>query len=148
MSTAPIQGDEVMGRFSVEILVSNNQDVALAQRGHLPPEQVRHFQLQGTVDTAAALLVLPADVADRLGLPNAGEAVVRYADRRSATRPIVEEVRVELLGRHGTFRAIVEPDRTTALIGAIVLEDLDLLVDCTNGRLYPRDPDHIIAEIE
>ncbi len=137
-----------MGRVSVEILVSNNQDVALAQRGHLPPEQVRHFQLQAFVDTAAALLVLPADVADRLGLPKVGEAVVRYADRRSATRRLVEEVRLELMGRHGVFRALLEPDRTTALIGAIVLEDLDFLVDCKNNKLYPRDPDHIIAEID
>ena len=137
-----------MGRLSVELMVVNNRDLQMAEGGALPREKVRRFQLQGTVDTAAALLVLPADVADRLGLPKAGEAIVRYADRRSATRALVEEVRIELLGRHGTFRAIVEPDRTTALIGAIVLEDLDLLVDCTNGRLYPRDPDHIIAEIE
>ena len=29
-----------------------------------------------------------------------------------------------LLGRHGTFTAVVEPGRQTALVGAIVLEDL------------------------
>jgi predicted aspartyl protease len=148
MTTRRQQGDDAMGRVAAEILASNNEDLILAQAGHLPPERVRRFQLQGTVDTAAALLVLPADVADRLGLPKAGDAVVRYADRRSATRTTVDQVRVELLGRQGTFRAIVEPDRTTALIGAIVLEDLDLLVDCKNNRLYPRDPDHITAELE
>ena len=137
-----------MGRVAVEILVSNNRDLVLAQAGHLPPERVRRFQLQAFVDTAAALLVLPTDVADRLGLPKAGEALVRYADRRSATRPLVEEARLELMGRQGTFRALLEPDRDTALVGAIVLEDLDFLVDCKNNKLYPRDPDHIIAEIE
>ena len=31
---------------------------------------------------------------------------------------------------------------------AIVLEDLDFLVDCANGRLVPRDPKHIISEVE
>ncbi len=137
-----------MGRVSVEVLVSNNQDLYLMRSGHLQPERVRHFQLRGYVDTGSALLVLPADVADRLGLPKAGEAIVRYADQRSATRSLVEDVRLELQGRQGTFRAIVEPNRTTALIGAIVLEDLDFLVDCKNNRLYPRDPDHIIAEVE
>ena len=100
------------------------------------------------MDTGAALLVLPADVTDRLGVPAAGEAIIRYADQRSATRPLVEEVRLELQGRQGTFRAVVEPNRTTALIGAIVLEDLDFLVDCKNHRRYPRNPDHIIAEVE
>jgi hypothetical protein len=35
-----------------------------------------------------------------------------------------------------------------ALIGAIVLEDLDLLVDCTAKRVLPRDPRGAIYEIE
>jgi hypothetical protein len=38
--------------------------------------------------------------------------------------------------------------RKTALIGAIVLEQLDLLVDCTHQRLVPRDPRYQIVEIE
>jgi predicted aspartyl protease len=148
MKQAMYLGDEAMGRVSVEILVSNNQDLYLARAGHLAPEKVRHFLVRAIVDTGAAQLVLPADVTDRLGLPKAGEALIRYADQRSSTRTIVEDVRLELHGRQGTFRAIVEPNRTTALIGAIVLEDLDFLVDCTNNRVYPRDPDHIIAEVE
>ena len=35
-----------------------------------------------------------------------------------------------------------------ALIGAIVLEELDLLVDCGTQSLYPREPDSILTEIE
>jgi hypothetical protein len=42
----------------------------------------------------------------------------------------------------------VEPDRDTALIGAIVLGDLDLLVDCKNQRVIPRGPRIAIYEIE
>lgn len=55
---------------------------------------------------------------------------------------------VELLERHGTFKAIVESERDDVLIGAIVLEDLDLLVDCRTQTLQPRDPGGIITEIE
>ena len=58
------------------------------------------------------------------------------------------DVRVMLLGREGVFSALVEPDRTDALIGALVLEDLDFLVDCTQQALYPRDPDMIVSEVE
>lgn len=35
-----------------------------------------------------------------------------------------------------------------AMIGAIVLEALDLLVDCKNQRVVPRDPRSPIYEIE
>lgn len=64
------------------------------------------------------------------------------------SRPQIENVWLELLGRHGVFKATLEPQRDTALIGAIVLEDLDLLVDCKNQRLFPRDPRFVISEIE
>jgi hypothetical protein len=55
---------------------------------------------------------------------------------------------VELLGRHGTFTAVVEPKRETVLLGAIVLRDLDLLVDCPHERVVPRDPKMETQEIE
>ncbi len=65
----------------------------------------------------------------------------------TATRDTVT-VHVELLGREGIFTAVVEPKRRSALIGAIVLEDLDFIVDCTHQRLIPRDPRFIVSEIE
>ena len=34
------------------------------------------------------------------------------------------------------------------MIGAIVLEDLDFLVDCAKQCLVPRDPDYVVNEIE
>jgi predicted aspartyl protease len=141
-------GGDPLGRAKVSFAVANNREVQKARDGEMPADRVRWVQLEGVVDSGASLLVLPGDVADRLGFPRAGEALVRYGDRRSATRSLVEEVRVELLGRQGTFRALLEPDRTTALIGAIVLEDLDLTVDCKNDRLEPRDPEHINVEVE
>jgi predicted aspartyl protease len=137
-----------MGRVSIELTIVNNRDLQMAEGGALAPEKVRRFQLEGIVDTGSTLLVLPTDVADRLGFPKSREVAIQYADRRSATRTLVGQVGVELLGRSSTFDAILEPDRTTALIGAVVLETLDLLVDCTNNRLYPRDPNQITAEVE
>jgi hypothetical protein len=71
-----------------------------------------------------------------------------YANGRRAQREGAEAVYVQLLGRHETFTAIVEPKRKTALVGAIVLEDLDLLVDCTTQRVVPRDPRGAMYEIE
>jgi hypothetical protein len=55
---------------------------------------------------------------------------------------------VELLGRHSVFRATLEPKRETALIGAIVLEDLDFLIDPRKECIFPRDPDIEMFEAE
>lgn len=51
-------------------------------------------------------------------------------------------------GRSSVFSAIIEPNRDSALIGAIVLEELDFIVDCGHQTLVPRDPDRIISEVE
>src|SRR5262249_20134599 len=82
------------------------------------------------------------------GLDEQRENQLRYADQRTALRDMVEGVYVEIMGRHSTFSALVEPKRRSALIGAVVLETLDFLVDCTNERLVPRDPRFVVSEIE
>ena len=102
----------------------------------------------GVVDSGASDLVLPQAVVRQLGLRSTDQVEVRYADGRTATRDLVDGVDVLILGRHALFSAVVEPKRRTALVGAIVLEALDLLVDCRTQTLQPRDPTGIVAEIE
>ncbi len=142
------EANGTMGRFKVEMEVANYQDMILEQAGHLPPGKVRRLRIQGVVDSGAVRLVLPKKIADALGVPRIGTIGVRYADNRRARRQRVKDVWVRLLDRESTFNAIVEPQRRDALIGAIVLEDLDLVVDCVSERLLPRDPRGIVSEIE
>ena len=142
------RGGNGLGRFSVEFEVANHEDVIRARDGTLPPDQVRRETIQGVVDSGATRLVLPQAVVKRLGLPLGNKIIVRYADGRRAERAGAKEVYLKLLGRDGTFTAVVEPRRKTALVGAIVLEDLDLVVDCTAQRLVPRDPRGLTSEIE
>jgi predicted aspartyl protease len=136
-----------VGRFFVEIELSNYDDMAAARRGDLDPAQVRRVKMRGLVDSGASRLVLPQAIAKQLGLESTAKVKVRYANGRTSERPLVEGVYLELMGRHSVFNATVEPKRDTALIGAIVLEDLDFLVDCSKGRLYPRDPDFVVSEV-
>jgi predicted aspartyl protease len=137
-----------MGRFSVDVELANNLDLALATVGLLEPQKVRRVRLRGVVDSGATRLVLPKKVVHELGLRETGKIRVQYADGRRATRPVVDNVHVELQGRASVFKASVEPRRQSALIGAIVLEDLDFLVDSTHQRLVPRDPKMILSEAE
>ena len=142
------QGLNGMGRFSVELQIANFGDVTLAQRGLLPKNEVRRQTVSGIVDSGAAKLVLPEALVKQLGLTLGDKIKVRYADGRRTQRRQAEGVYVELMGRHGTFTAIVGQSPRTALIGAIVLEDFDFLVDCQHQRLVPRDPSGPLFEIE
>lgn len=137
-----------VGRFSVDVELANDRDLGRAEDGTITPQQVRRLRIGGVVDSGATFLVIPESAAKQLGVKNSGVVRVRYADGRTAERPIAKHVHLSYGGRDNVFSAIIEPGRESALIGAIVLETLDFRVDCTEQRLVPRDPRQIIAEVE
>ncbi|OWK42294.1 hypothetical protein [Fimbriiglobus ruber] len=137
-----------MGRVIVDFELSNYNDIVLVEQGFLTPDKIRKVTMKGVIDTGAARLVLPGKVHELLGLPVTGHSVVRYADHRREQRDTVSNAFVRLEGRGGMFNAIIEPSRSDALLGAIVMEDLDLVVDCSGQKVHPRDPDTIITEVE
>jgi hypothetical protein len=134
--------------FPIQVDLANDEDLIRAEFGTISPNQIRRIRVNGTVNTRVTRLVIPASVARRLGLEISGISLVRYADGRTAERAIAKNVRLAYGGRESVFNAIVEPGRESVLIGAIVLEDLDFLVDCGGLRLVPRDPKQIVSEVE
>jgi predicted aspartyl protease len=145
---ASANGSGHVGRFSVECQLANYEEVKWAAGGFIPPEQIHRTTISGVVDTGAARLVLPPSAVTALGLAETGRTVVKFADGRREPRATVNDVQLEYQGRSGVFSAVVEPGRTDALIGAIVLEELDLLPDCKGKALVPRDPNATITEVE
>lgn len=137
-----------MGRFSVDIELANYRDVVAAQLGVLPPEKIRRAMVSGVVDTGASRLVLPVSVVTALGLSPTGQITVRFADGRQDQKEIVGDIQVQINDRSSVFTAVLEPGRSDALIGAIVLEELDLIPDCTAQKLVPRYPHGMFAELD
>ena len=112
----------------------------MADEHAIPLDQVRRAKLSGVVDTGATRLELPATVVAALGLPQTGIVTVRYADGRREQKRVLRDAQLRIQGRCSVFTAVVEPDRTDALIGAIVLDELDFVPDCATQQLVPRDP--------
>jgi predicted aspartyl protease len=121
----------------------NFSDEVLAGYGAMQPENVRSVELEEIiVDTGSTRLVLTQEIVQRLGLPLVSEITVRYADNRTARKAVARGVAVEIMGRRGTFDAVVEANGQ-ALIGMVVLEELDLWPDPQRGVLTtnPDSPD-------
>jgi predicted aspartyl protease len=140
--------EPTMGRVTVELELANYDDLVRVADGTIVASASRHVTVRGVVDTGAALLVIPEAVARQIGLKVTGHTNVSYADGRRARRDVVGPILVTCAGRSEVFSAIAEPSRETALIGAVVLETLDLIVDCKNGQLIPRDPESTLHEVE
>jgi predicted aspartyl protease len=143
-----VTAEPIMGRFSVEVELANDKDIACAEAGDIPLDQVRRMKIRGVVDSGATRLVIPATVVQQLGLDLLGDVKVRYADGRTGDRSVAQRIRLSYGGRQSVFDAVVEPGRDSLLVGAIVLESLDFLVDCIGQKLVPRDPNKIISEAE
>jgi clan AA aspartic protease len=138
-----------MGKVMNRIRLTNYADHAACRDGHIPPEAVRSIELEALVDTGATELAIPAEAARALGLPLEGTRTGRLADGSLVQLGRVTGLWLEILGRDMTCDALVLPEGTTALIGQIPLEALDLIVDPARRevRVNPSSPDFPIVDL-
>ena len=94
--------------------------------------------VQAIADSGSVMLVLPQDVVEALGLRETRKAIVSYADERKEERPVAGIVNVRVGNRAASVECVVGHPNSEPLLGQIVLEAMDLLVDCTRGKLVPR----------
>ena len=125
-----------MSQLYVPVILRNAREYVLARHGHLAADQVHTYESQhALIDTGALHVVLPPHVAEQLGLWRMGYTEATMANGTLVEGEVTEPLYVEILHRLTSTHAIVMG--TTVLIGAIVLEGLDLAVDCKRGHLLP-----------
>jgi len=109
----------------------------------------KEIEAEAKVDSGATLLVIPKNLVDEFNFQKIREQTVKYANEDTAVRDIVGPVEVELCGRIGYFEAIVEPAKKYTLIGAVVMESLDLIIEPRSLSIYPNPRSKLpMAEIE
>ena len=124
-----------MGHVHVPVILRNTRDLVMARLGHLDPTHARSVVTEALVDTGAVHLILPGTLAVQLGLLRLRTQTLAMADGRDGVYAQTEAVTIEVLGRAFEVGAVILGQ--TVLLGAIVLEGLDLAVDCTRGTLMP-----------
>ena len=124
-----------MGQVHVQVILTNHREEVMARLGQLAPEQVHRYETEALIDTGAVRSTLPPAVADRLGLFRLGHTEAKYADGRVEEVDMTEAISIEMRRRKAVTTAMVLGEQI--LLGVIVLEDLDLMVDCSRNRLVP-----------
>jgi len=137
-----------MGEVRVKVKLTNAVDEALARRGQVRADQVRVYEAAALVDTGAVRSVVPAHVADRLGLAVRGQRVAEYAGGRQEIVGVTEPLIIDWEGRDTLEEALVLGDEV--ILGQTVLEKLDVLADCARQRLVPNPehPDQPVSKIK
>jgi clan AA aspartic protease len=124
-----------VGQVHVQVVLTNYREAVLARLGQLDVSQVHRYETEALIDTGAVQSFIPSAVADRLGLMRLRRTDAQYADGRIEEVDLAEVVIIEMLGRQIEITPMALGEHV--LLGVIVLDGLDLTVDCYSNRLVP-----------
>ena|SRR5437867_9831627 len=127
-----------MGEVRARLVLENQGDRILAEAGHLDRTRVRRVELDALVDTGAVMTLLPQDVVDTLGLPIDGKIIVTLANDEKIELPRARLLSLTLVDRQMDTDCLVGPPQCEPLVGQLVLERLDLIIDPIKRVISPR----------
>ena len=112
-------------------------------------DPTKSVEVEAVIDTGATMLVLPQNIVEGLNPRKMREVKVRYAINKAEVKPIYGAATVEIQGRAGEFNVLEEPGGSQPLVGQIVLEQLDLVVQPGTRKVVPnpRSPEMPMVEI-
>ena len=132
-----------MGLVYAEIELVRGADVILAQEGFIETDQIRQCTIRALVDSGATMIAIPEFVRSQLDLRKTDEIEADLAGGSSVSLDVVGPIEVRFQNRRTFVEAIVTPNSTTVLLGAIPMEGMDVLIDPKRQRLIvnPKSPD-------
>ena len=117
-----------MGIVHTEITLRNLREENLADQGIIKDSEVRQTTVSAVVDTGAITLVINEAIRQKLGLRIRGHRRATLADGVAHDYEVTEPVSVYWKNRDSPCKAYVVPNSNNVLLGAIPMEDMDLIV--------------------
>jgi len=129
-----------MGKTVEMVIVKNFGDILKKSEGLLKEDEIRTVEVEAVVDTGAAYLCLPPDEIRVLGLLYSHTREVKTANGR-VKRRIFSGAVIIIQGRDIEMQVMENDVTTPLLIGYLVLETMDFVVDTKSQKLIP-NPEH------
>jgi clan AA aspartic protease len=130
-----------MGLIYADIEIINGGDLEMARRNLLDIDEVKRIHVNILVDTGAIMLCINENIQAQLQFQVVEKRKAQLANGHIVECDVVAPVEVRFKNRQTTCRAMVLPDDTEPLLGAIPLEDMDVLVHPQRQELIVH-PDH------
>ena len=118
-----------MSIVSTEITLKNEIDSAFAEKGYIKEDEIRQMTVNAIVDTGAWTLVINDDIRQKLGLRDQGFGEATLADGQKGEYPMAGPLEIRWKNRRMIGEALVLPDAPNVLLGAMVLEHMDLTIN-------------------
>lgn len=132
---------KTMGLIYAEITLINAADLEMAKRNMIARDEVKQINVNMLVDSGAYQMAINEAIQEQLDLPFIEKKKLVLADGRIHEFDVVGPILVKFKNRTATCSAIILEGNTEPLLGAIPMEEMDVLIDPKRQELIVH-PDH------
>ncbi|HOZ80370.1 MAG TPA: retropepsin-like aspartic protease [Ferruginibacter sp.] len=130
-----------MGMVYADIELINEDDLALVRRNMLDKDEVKRMRLEMLVDSGAYMMAVNETIQEQLDLPFIEKRKVQMANSSVVEYDVVGPVKVKFKNRTAICNAFVLPGDSEPLLGAIPMEEMDVLIHPQRQELIV-NPEH------
>ncbi len=124
-----------MGLVHAEAEIINSGDLEMVRRYLLDQDDVKMMTVKMLVDTDAYNLCINEEIKEQLKLPVVEKRKGMLADGGIRRYEVVDNVQSRFKNRATPCRAVVLPRNSEPLLGAIPLEDIDVIIHTQRQEL-------------
>ena len=130
-----------MGLVYAEIELINGGDLELARRNMLDPEDIKRMSVEMLVDSGSYYMCINETVKEQLDLSVIEKRKGQLAKGQIVEYDVVGPIEVKFKNRRCHVDAMVLPGDSEMLLGAIPMEDMDVLIHPLRQELVV-NPEH------
>ena len=124
-----------------EIELINSSDISLFEGGFIKESEIRKMKVTAMADSGSVMLAINENLKSQLGLKVRDKRSAQLADGSVREMEIVGPVEIRFKNRMSTTNAMVLPGNQEVLLGAIPMEEMDVLIHPGTEQLIV-NPEH------
>ena len=130
-----------MGVIYAEMELVNGEDLILARRNFIGEDEIKSMYANMLVDAGSVYMCINENIQEQLKFPVLEQRKGQLANGHIVEYDVVGPVEVRFKNRRCSVNAMVLPGDNEPLLGAIPLEDMDVLIHPYRQELIV-NPDH------
>jgi hypothetical protein len=134
-----------MGTISAEIELINAVDLALESRNILDKDEVKHIKVRMIVDSGAWMMCINETIQEILQLPFVERRKTFLANGIAEEFDVVGPIMVKFENRTATCNAFVLPGDSESLLGAIPMEEMDVIDESRGAVVKQKPPTNLLG---
>jgi clan AA aspartic protease len=137
-----------MGYTYADIKLVNADDLGLSKRNLLDENEIRQMTVRALVDTGCITFCINDPIQEVLQLSKKGTRKTVIADGRIVELDVVGPLEIYYLDRYCTTNALLMPGDEEPLLGAIPMEEMDLIVYPARNELTVAHADGALMKVK